>query len=72
MSEAFDQVMSKAVSDESFRKLLLTDPAKALEGFAVTPEERQMLEGLTEESLDDFAGGLGNRSTKGRWTTGIG
>ncbi len=72
MSEALEQVVNKAVADESFRTLLLTDPTKALEGFAVTKEERTLLEGLTAETFDSFAGELGGRQTQGRWIPGAG
>lgn len=68
MSEALDKVVERAVKDSEFRKLLLTDPDKALEGYNVTEEERELLENLTEEKFDDFAGGLGDRTTKGSWT----
>ena len=72
MSEALDQVVSKAVQDEEYRQLLLSDPATALADFEVTDEERQMLEGLTAETFDKFAGDLGDRDTKGIWIPGAG
>lgn len=72
MSEALEQVVSKAVSDQAFRNLLLTNPAQALEGYDVTAEERAMLEGLTAETFDSFAGQLGDRQTQGRWIAGTG
>lgn len=72
MSEALEQVVSKAVNDQSFRQLLLSDPDKALQGYAVTDEERAMLSGLTAETFDSFAGELGDRQTQGRWTHGVG
>lgn len=65
MSDALEQVVTKAVNDKSFRQLLLNDPAQALEGYAVTKEERQMLSELTPETFDAFAGNLGSRETKG-------
>ena len=65
MSEALDQIVERAVTDKNFRKLLLKDLDKALEGYAVTDEERALLENLDEENFDEFAGGLGPRTTKG-------
>ena len=38
---------------------------KALEGYAISDEERSLLENLDEENFDQFAGGLGDRTTKG-------
>ena len=72
MSEALDQVVAKAMNDKQYRKLLLRNPDKALEGYAVTDDERQMLEGLTDETFDQFAGGLGDRNTQGQWIIGAG
>lgn len=65
MSEALDKVVAKAVKDSEFRTLLLNNPAKALEGFEITAEERTLIEGLNEKTFDKFAGGLGDRDTKG-------
>lgn len=68
---ALKEITDRAVSDEKFRNLLLTDPDKALEGYKLSDEERKILEGLTEETFDEFAGGLGDRTTKGSWTIGV-
>jgi len=65
VSEALDQVVERAVNDKSFRQLLLSNLDKALEGYAVSDEERSLLENLDEENFDQFAGGLGSRTTKG-------
>jgi hypothetical protein len=65
VSEALDQVVERAVNDRKFRQLLLSNLNKALEGYAVSDEERSLLENLDEENFDQFAGGLGPRTTKG-------
>lgn len=65
MSEALEQVVDRAVKDAKYRQLLLSNPEAALQGYAVTDEERQMLSGLTADTFDEFAGGLGDRTTKG-------
>ncbi|MCA9920745.1 MAG: Franean1_4349 family RiPP [Anaerolineales bacterium] len=65
MSDALEQVVTKAVNDKTFRQLLLNDPQKALEGYDVTDEERKLLAALTEDTFDAFAGNLGSRDTKG-------
>lgn len=65
VSEALEQVVERAVKDASYRQLLLSNPDEALKGYPITSEERQMLKGLTEDTFDEFAGGLGGRTTKG-------
>jgi hypothetical protein len=65
VSEALEQIVDKAAKDEDFRKLLLSNPNLALKGFNLTSDEKALLEGLTEETFDDFAGTLGGRITKG-------
>ncbi|WP_420642886.1 Os1348 family NHLP clan protein [Candidatus Leptofilum sp.] len=65
MSEALDQVVERAVTDKDFRSLLFSDLNQALEGYPVSDEERKLLENLDEDNFDEFAGGLGSRTTKG-------
>jgi hypothetical protein len=65
MSEALEQVVDRAVKDSNFRQLLLSNPEAALKGYSVTADERQMLSALNEDSFDEFAGNLGDRTTKG-------
>lgn len=62
---ALKEIIDRAVKDEKYRKLLLNNPDKALEGYKLSDEDRKILEGLTEETFDEFAGGLGDRTTKG-------
>lgn len=61
------EIIDRAVNDEKFRELLLKNPDKALEGYKLSDEDRKILEGLTEETFNEFAGGLGDRTTKGMW-----
>lgn len=71
MSEAIvKEIIDRAVKDEAFRKLLFSNPAEALQGYDLSDEDRQLLENLNEENFDEFAGGLGDRSTKGSWIVG--
>jgi hypothetical protein len=63
--EAIMDIIERASKDESFRQLLFSNPKEALDGYDLSPEERKTLENLDEESFDDFAGDLGDRSTKG-------
>ena len=71
MSEAFEQIIEKAVNDDAFRDLLLKDPMKATEGYQLTDEERDLLKNIDEGQLTTFAGGLGDRTTKGSWSSGF-
>jgi hypothetical protein len=71
MSEAIvKEIIDRAVKDEAFRKLLFTNPTEALKGYDLNDEDRKLLESLTEENFDEFAGGLGDRTTKGSWVIG--
>lgn len=65
MSEALEQIVDRAVKDTNYRQLLLSNPNEALKGYNVTADERQMLAGLTDNTFDEFAGALGDRTTKG-------
>ena len=64
------EIIDRAIKDEKFRELLFNNPDKALEGYKLTDEDRKILKGLNEDNFDEFAGGLGDRSTKGLWATG--
>ncbi len=71
MSEAVvKEIITKAIEDEKFRNQLFSDPKKALAGYKLTAAERKMLEDLNEDNFDQFAGGLGDRTTKGVWHPG--
>ncbi|GAB4272520.1 MAG: Franean1_4349 family RiPP [Candidatus Promineifilaceae bacterium] len=59
------EIIERALNDKAFRQLLFKNPDEALKEYDLTDEERKILEGLDEDNFDDFAGGLGDRSTKG-------
>ena len=65
------EVIDRAVADEQFRSLLLTDPSKALAGYDLSDEERALLADVDQEGLIPFAGSLGDRPT-GKWVSGQG
>jgi hydroxylamine reductase (hybrid-cluster protein) len=64
------EIIERAIEDEKFRKELFKHPEKALKGYDLTEKEQKLLEGLNEENFDQFAGGLGARTTKGAWRPG--
>ena len=59
------EIIDRAVNDEKFRDLLFSNPDKALESYKLTDEDRKVLENLNADNFDEFAGGLGDRTTKG-------
>jgi len=61
------EIIEKAVNDETFRNLLILAPDAALADYDLTDEERKMLSELDEEKLEQYAGELGARQTKGSW-----
>ncbi|MCL4868539.1 MAG: hypothetical protein KJ063_06215 [Anaerolineae bacterium] len=62
------EIIEKAMNDEVFRNLLILSPEVALADYEdLTDEERQMLMDLDEEKLEQYAGELGLRLTKGSW-----
>jgi hypothetical protein len=72
MSDAtVKEIIERAVEDESFRQQLFNSPDQALKGYDLTGEERARLKSLNKDNFDDFAGDLGDRSTKG-WLHGPG
>jgi hypothetical protein len=71
MSEAVVmEIIEKAMVDKKFRHQLFNNPKEALSGFDLTDAERKMLGDLNEGNFEKFAGGLGDRTTKGIWTPG--
>ena len=64
------EIIERAINDEAFRNLLFNNPGEALQGYDLSDEDRKLLEDLNEENFDEFAGGLGDRSTKGIWVIG--
>lgn len=67
---ALKEIIDLAVKDEKFRNQLFSDPNTALEGYNISDEDRKILEGLNADNFDEYAGGLGDRTTKGLWAAG--
>lgn len=71
MSDIVKEIIDRAVKDEAFRNLLFTNPDAALAGYSLTDEDRALLSNLDESNFDEYAGALGDRTTKG-WLPGAG
>jgi hypothetical protein len=59
-------IIGRAVTDSKFRALLLTDPEKALEEYDLTEEEKESLQKIKKDDLEDFSGKLDDRITKSK------
>ena len=57
-SETVKQIIARAVAEVEFREQLLTDSAKAHEGYELTDEERALLQRLTPQEFDAVGGEL--------------
>ena len=68
--ETVREIIFKAVSDEDFRAMLLSNPEQALMGFDLTDDERQEFANLKAEDLSLDAQELEDRIS--RWGSGLG
>ena len=62
--EAVQQIIGKAVTDEKFRALLLSNPDEALADFDLTDEEKETLRNLDVEQIGGVERELDQRITK--------
>jgi hypothetical protein len=65
--DAVSQIIGLAVTDAEFRQLLFSNPDEALQGYDLTDEEKEALENLEQEDLEDFSTKLDARITKRAW-----
>ena len=65
--EAVSQIIGRAVTDNEFRQLLFSNPEQALQGYDLTDDEKEALEDLKQEDLEDFSTKLDSRITKRAW-----
>ncbi len=61
------QIISRAVTDAEFRRLLLSNPDEALQDYDLSGDEIDALTNLEEEDLEDFSTKLDSRITKRVW-----
>ena len=62
--QVLQAIIQRAIEDEAFRQLLISDSQTALEGYDLTGEERVLFEGLNQDHFEEFAGQFGGRNTK--------
>ena len=65
--DAVSQIIGRAVTDAEYRQLLFSNPEQALQGYDLTDEEKEALENLEQEDLEDFSTKLDARITKRAW-----
>ncbi len=53
--EQVQAVIGTAIIDSEFRRRLLNSPARAVEEFDLTVDERSAIAGIRAQSLEDFA-----------------
>lgn len=61
---SIEQIIGRMITDEAFRKAFFQDPAKALEGYDLSPEERTALLKTKVEDVEGFSRKLDERITK--------
>lgn len=62
--ESVEAIIVRAVEDQEYRELLLSDPDKALEGYQLSAEESALFENLETLAVDDMVSELGERVSR--------
>lgn len=66
MSEdSIKNILSRAVLEEEFRKILLADPTKALAGYELAEEEKAIFQNLSPEEFEGLLTKLDERISRG-------
>ncbi len=63
-SESMQQIIGRAIAEESYRELLFSNPDQALAEYDLTAEEISALKGLKREEFDAAGGDLEERISK--------
>lgn len=58
------QVITRALTDEAYRKQLLDSPAEALEGYELSPDEVTMVHNLKPEAFEELDMDVEERQSK--------
>jgi hypothetical protein len=62
--ESVEAIITRAMEEQEYRELLLSDPEKALEGYQLSVEESALFENLETLAFDDMMGELGERVSR--------
>ncbi len=62
--ESVQTIVGRAILEPEYRKLLFSDPGKAMEGYELTGEETEAIKGLDSEKFDVVANQLEERISK--------
>ena len=63
-SHSVKEVIGHALVEPKFRQLLFDDPTKAMEGYELTEEEKNLFKDLPREHFEALAGDLGERISR--------
>jgi hypothetical protein len=69
--EHLTTIVSRALTDADYRKLLLADPDAALEGYDLSESETNMIRSLNADAFDELTMDLEERQSKSGFLSGI-
>jgi hypothetical protein len=63
VSDSFTELIGRALTDKEFRSTLFSNRARATRGYKLTSADREALERVTPDLLENQAERLGNRAS---------
>ena len=69
--EDLTTIVSRALTDESFRAQLMSDPEAALAGYKLDEAEKKMLRSLSADAFDELTMDLEDRQSKSGFLGGL-
>jgi hypothetical protein len=71
-SEGIKAVITKAITDEKYRKHLLEKPDEAIKGYELSEAEKKMLRNLKSEAFEELDMDVEERQSKSGLLMGLG
>ncbi len=71
-TQALTEIITKALTDEAFRKHLLENPEKAIESYDLAENEAKMLRNLKPEAFEALETDVEERQSKSGLGMGLG